>query len=256
MLGGAIGAHYGWRAAFWVLGAPGALLALAVSLLPEPRLRLNTAYAAPHAIEYASLLKNKVFLACSLTQAAATFCVGGLSAWMPTYFVRYFHFDVAKASLVFGGMTVVSGIAGTWLGGWLGDYFLPRSRQSYYIVAAASLALATPLALAGVFSADTKTALLFIFLAETCVFMHGGPMNAAIVKATAPNIRAMAFAANILIIHAFGDAVSPAIIGIISDARGLRAAVAVCALTLGAGALCAVIGAGADRATARTQRAA
>ncbi|MDD2772551.1 MAG: MFS transporter [Elusimicrobiales bacterium] len=242
MLGGTIGAHYGWRAAFWVLGAPGALLALAVSLLPEPRMRLAASYAAPRGTEYSSLLKNRVFLACSFTQAAATFCVGGLSAWMPTYFVRYFNFDVAKASLVFGGMTVVSGIAGTWLGGWLGDYFLPRSRRSYYAVAAASLALAVPCALAGVFSADKKTALFFIFLAETFVFMHGGPMNAAIVKATAPNIRAMAFAANILIIHAFGDAVSPAVIGVISDAAGLRLAVAACALALGIGAACAAFG--------------
>ncbi len=232
ILGGVLGNHFGWRAAFLILGIPGALLGAAVMLLPDPRHQRAQMDRAPALSDYTALLKNKIFLSCSFTQAAATFTVGGLSAWMPTYFVRYFGYNVAKAGMVFGGMTVTAGIIGTCLGGWLGDKLLERSRRAYFTVACASLALAAPCALATVFAKNQQFSLLFLFLAETCVFMHGGPMNAAIVNRTERNVRAMAFAVNIFIIHAFGDAVSPFIIGAISDAASLRFAVAACALML------------------------
>jgi hypothetical protein len=51
-----------------------------------------------------------------------------------------------------------------------------------------------------------------------------GPLNGVIVAVTAAPVRSMAFAANIFVIHALGDAVSPTIIGAISDAAGLKPA--------------------------------
>ena len=36
LLGGTIGAYFGWRAAFYVVGLPGLLLALALAVLPDP----------------------------------------------------------------------------------------------------------------------------------------------------------------------------------------------------------------------------
>jgi MFS family permease len=240
--GGILGNAFGWRAAFMIAGIPGILLGLATLFLPEPREQRAVADAAPSMLDYAGLLKNKVFLAASFTQAVATFAIGGLSSWMPTYFVRYFGYTVARAGMVFGGMTVIAGMAGTWLGGWLGDKILARSRRAYFTVACISLALAAPCAVLSVLVHDRQASLALLFTAEMFVFMHGGPMNAAIVNRTGRNIRSMAFAANIFIIHAFGDAISPFIIGWISDCGGLRLAVAVCALVLIPAALIAHIG--------------
>ncbi|MFA5162224.1 MAG: MFS transporter [Elusimicrobiales bacterium] len=247
ILGALIGQHFGWRAAFFALGLPGALLAFFITRLPDPRRHAAQEHSAPSLAEYLALAKNKVFLASSFTQAAATFCVGGLSAWMPSYFVRYFGFDVGRAGMTFGAITVVAGIAGTWLGGWLADVLSVRYRRAYYYVSAAGLAMAAPLALAAASCSGPRAALTLFFAAEVCVFMHGGPMNAAIVKCTARNVRAMAFAASIFIIHAFGDAVSPFIIGKISDEAGLRLAVMLCSLTLLPAAAIAVAGGRADR---------
>jgi hypothetical protein len=65
--------------------------------------------------------------------------------------------------------------------------------------------------------------------------MHSGPYHAAIVEVTPLRIRSMAFAVAIFILHAFGDAVSPTIIGMISDASGLAVAIFLAMLFLALG---------------------
>ena len=47
-----------------------------------------------------------------------------------------------------------------------------------------------------------------------------GPSNTILANVTHPAIRASAFAFNILIIHAFGDVLSPLVIGALADAHG------------------------------------
>ena len=47
------------------------------------------------------------------------------------------------------------------------------------------------------------------------LFFNTGPSNTILANVTAPSIRATAFALNIFIIHALGDAVSPPVLGAI-----------------------------------------
>ena len=75
-------------------------------------------------------------------------------------------------------------------------------------------------------------AIAMIFLAEFFVFMHSGPYHAAIINIIPVKMRSMAFAVCIFIIHAFGDAVSPTLIGYVSDLHGLRIAVFMCIVFL------------------------
>jgi MFS family permease len=86
-----------------------------------------------------------------------------------------------------------------------------------------------------------------MFLAEFFLFLNTGPLNTVIVNVTRPAIRAMAFAVNIFFIHALGDAISPTILGRLSDIWGLRAAllatpVAILAAALFAFLCCRTIG--------------
>lgn len=231
MLGGHLGQSYGWRTAFLAVGLPGALLGAAVFFLKEPR-RLCGAGQSATAGQYLTLFRNRAYILTSLAQAAATFSLGGLAAWMPTYFVRRFGFGVGRAGLVFGGITVLAGIAGTLAGGWTADRLLKRTDKAYFAVSCAGFILSVPFAIACVLAGNVRLAAGFLFLAEFFVFSHSGPLNAAIVKVTPAGIRSMAFALNIFIIHALGDAVSPAVIGIISDRMGLGSAVFFCALAL------------------------
>ena len=82
--------------------------------------------------------------------------------------------------------------------------------------------------------------------------MYNGPVNTLLVNSTAPGLRARAFALSIFAIHAFGDVVSPPIIGAVSEATGsLRFAVALVLIALVVGAI--IWGVGAARLARRTE---
>jgi sugar phosphate permease len=153
-----------------------------------------------------------------------TFAVGGLAAWVPTYLVRVRGMGLAEANLVFGLLTLVSGLGGTMAGGWLGDRLLPRVPTAYLLVSGVGLALSVPCAAAVILLEDRTWALIAIFLAEVFIFLNTGPLNAIIANVSRSEVRATAYAVNIFVIHALGDAVSPTIVGMVSDRVGLSAA--------------------------------
>jgi hypothetical protein len=68
----------------------------------------------------------------------------------------------------------------------------------------------------GVVYVDFPSAWIFVFLAVFCLFFNTGPTNTILANVTHPSVRARAFALNILIIHLFGDAISPGILSLVS----------------------------------------
>ncbi|MFB3816576.1 MAG: spinster family MFS transporter, partial [Candidatus Methylomirabilales bacterium] len=223
VLGGAFERALGWRAAFLLVGAPGLLLAWLVARLPDVP-RGGGAAPRPGRAAYRALLRTPSYWLNCLGMTAMTFAIGGLAAWVPTYLVRVRGMDLAGANLTFGLLTLVSGIGGTLAGGWLGDLLQRRVASAYFLVSGVGLALSVPFA-AAVILLDSRTAVLAgIFLAEVCIFLNTGPLNAIIAAVSPPEVRATAYALNIFIIHALGDAVSPTIVGMVSDRVGLGAA--------------------------------
>jgi len=59
-----------------------------------------------------------------------------------------------------------------------------------------------------------------VFVAQVCLWSYTGPINALTVNSVPANMRVRAFAFQIFFTHAFGDAISPTIVGAISDATG------------------------------------
>src|SRR5262249_52650607 len=100
MLGGAIEARFGWRASFFVAGAPGALLAFTLLFLRDPprgamdRLSSEDAEArARRATDapLAALRERPSFIYNVASQTIYTFVTGGLATWMPAYFQSERH---------------------------------------------------------------------------------------------------------------------------------------------------------------------
>jgi MFS transporter, Spinster family, sphingosine-1-phosphate transporter len=123
-----------------------------------------------------------------------------------------------------GGIVVVSGLVATLLGGVLGDYLRNRGvRGAYFHVAGWGMMVAFPFFL-GMLFVPFPLAWAFLFVAVFFLFFNTGPMNTVLANVTRSEIRASAFAINILVIHALGDAISPLIIGFVSDLSSLHAA--------------------------------
>jgi len=258
LLGGVLGQRYGWHAAFLLVGVPGLLLAIPIALLrAPPRGGDNTAPRAPEgkvSTGYAALFRNRSFVCNTLAMAAMTFAIGGLAQWLPSFLNRAHSLDVAKANTLFGATTVFAGILGTLAGGWIGDRWQKRSGKGYLLVSGWGFLIGAPFAAWAILAPGLTSCITAIFIAEFFLFLNTGPLNTVIINVTNPAVRAMAFAVNIFFIHALGDAVSPSILGWLSDQWSLRGALLITPLVmLLAGLFCFICGRFIVRDTAQAE---
>ena len=166
------------------------------------------------------IFKNPAFLTSTFGLAAITFALGGISAWVPTFLHRVNGLSVANASLVVGAITVIDGIGGTIVGGWIAHRWQRTNHRALYLISFWSAVLTLPFGVL-VFFGPRVTTIPALFAAEFFIFLNNGPINAAIVNSVQGAVRATAISINLFCIHAFGDASSPTIIGAISDRSNL-----------------------------------
>jgi len=229
VLGGLAEQHFGWRAAFWIAGAPGLLLAVLVWLVRDvPRGQQDAPEAPPadgHARTamgaYRDLYRNRQYLLTCLGYGAYTFALGGLGVWTPAFLERVRGLPRHEATVTFGSIVLITGFAGTFIGGWLGDYALRWTKEAYLWVCGISALIAAPLALVAFTHPDRRVYLPMMVLAEIFIFASTGPVNSAIVNLVSPGERASAVALSIFIMHAVGDVPSPPLIGYLSDVTSL-----------------------------------
>lgn len=220
-LGGAVAGSFGWRWAFFIVVPPGVALGIASLFMPDPpRGAADAAPAAPHAAKLADywlLLRTPSYVLNTAGMTALTFAIGGVSFWMPDYIHTFKQQpDLGQVTLIFGAITAVTGISATLLGGIVGDRLTKRYPGAYFLASGAALLLAFPFFLLTLW-APFPLAWIFIFATEFCLFFNTGPANAIIANVTHPSVRSTAFALNILMIHLLGDAISPPLIGWLSD---------------------------------------
>jgi predicted MFS family arabinose efflux permease len=239
LLGGAVGARWGWRAPFLVGAVPGVALGLLLLLVPEPQRGAQDHLAVT--VErgtFWGLWRNPAFWTGTLGMAMMTFAIGGMQVWMPTFLTRMRGVPLAEANLRFGLMTLAAGISATMLGGWLGDRMEARKRGGHCLISAIGMTLALPSVLLAVFHTG---AWMYpaIFMGEFFLLLNTAPLNAAILNSVSAPIRSTAFAVNIFTIHLLGDAFSPSLMGYISDRSNMQMAfvAASAAIALSAGVL-------------------
>jgi MFS family permease len=247
IVGGLMSHHFSWRAAFFVAGAPGLLLAALVLRLKDPprgsQDGSEEGEAPPRANDkaggvianggpargaiavYLELLRRVPYLLVVLGYAAYTFALGGLAVWMPNFLERVHNIPAVQATTSFGGIVVVTGFLGTFAGGWLGDYWLKSSRQAYLWMSGWITLVAAPLTFVALTAASPSVYYPAIIVAELLLFMSTGPINSAIANLVAPTERASAFALSMFVIHLLGDVPSPTLIGWLSDHSSLGKAV-------------------------------
>jgi len=208
ILGGTLGQAYGWKVPFYVAAAPGLLVVLLVWIfLREPARGASEPLAIrPDRATLAGLTHNAAYWTATLGMAMMVFTLGG-------------------------AITVVDGILGTWLGGWLAQRWLRRNKAALYLISAWSMLLAAPFAVL-VFYGPRATMVPCLAVAEFFLFLNTGPLNATIVNAVDAPIRSTAIAIELFTIHALGDAPSPRIIGWVSDHSSLREGLAITLITL------------------------
>ena len=222
LAGGQMGSIWGWRAPFFVCAIPGLIIAVLYGFWgyePE-RGASDSMEQTINTTTFLGLFRNQAYLSATFGLATLTFAMGGISAWVPTFLHRAAGLTVAKASLVVGAITVIDGILGTLVGGWVAQRWLRTDHRALYLLSFWSVALALPFGIL-LFFGPPSWAIPSLFAAEFFLFLNTGPLNAAIVNSVSAPVRATAIGLNFFTIHCFGDTFSPQIIGAISDRSNL-----------------------------------
>jgi MFS family permease len=241
-----------WHWAFYLVLPPGLVLAGACFWMAEPpRGQADPGGQTARSARFEDLLilaRTPSYVLNTLGMTAMTFALGGLAYWMPEYIVDTkvaadgTQMDLGDVNFYFGAIIVVSGLGATLLGGILGDRLRLRFPGSYFLVSGTSMIIGFPM-ICLVLIAPYPWFWIFIFVACFCLFFNTGPTNTILANVTHPSMRATAFAFNIFVLHALGDATSPAVIGLISSVSSLEMGFVVVSLMVLVGGVLWLLGA-------------
>jgi len=229
LLGGLIEPALGWRAAFYVVGLPGIIMALLALTVQDPPRGASeesgSSIQEPLSVTLRGFSRNLAYIGTVLGYAAYTFALSGLAFWMPEYFEKVRGVTLSSANLIVGSVTVAAGLGGTAVGGYLGDFISSRMKHGQlWVSGMSSVAAILPAWFALTVSSDPAY-IVWLFAAEFLLFLSTGPVNVVIVNVVPVGARAMAVAVSIFVIHLLGDAISPPIIGLLADISSLSRAV-------------------------------
>jgi MFS transporter, Spinster family, sphingosine-1-phosphate transporter len=225
VIGGLIGAHMGWRWAFYLVTPPGILLGLLCFWQRDPRVAADhLAQKSPRRSvrDYLNLFRTRSYLINCIAQTLMTFVTGGLGFWVPAY-LRYRDQSPAVGMTIFGLITVVAGLVSTLLGGVIADKLRSRIPGSYFWVSGIGMLIACPIFIVALYT-PFPAAWIPMFFAIFFLFLNTGPSNTALANVSLPAVRATAFAANIFVIHAFGDVQAFWLLGYIAGHTNMHVA--------------------------------
>lgn len=240
LLGGLIAAHWGWQAAFGVVGVPGLVLALlylrvrdyrTVALTPRPDQPTRSAGSVVQAI-LQTLTRSRTMLWVCIGGSAQLIVVSAIWAWVPSYLNRIHGVAPDKAAVGAAGV-VLCGAVGAVVWGMVVDR-AGRRRPRAKLQAMALLCLVSMVVLGTAFGApglgwlqDPRQQLLAIGLGAMLMSCTVGPVVAVVIDVVHPGVRATGAAVLALFQNLFGLAAGPFIAGILSDAWSLPVALTV-----------------------------
>ncbi len=216
-IGGVLSQTLGWRYAFFLVGLPGFVMALLID-----RLRVPAAASPPRRMRVTSLLRIAPFLGILAGGMFVVFSSAAFATWGVVFAHRYHGMSVEQASLWLGTLVMAGSLCGVTLGGYAADRLQEHLKGGRALVIAVTLLAGTPLLYGAVVSTSRAVFLACLFGATFMLTCYHGPATAVIHDQTPHHAHAFAFAVYLFVIHLFGDAIAPALVGRVSDVFNLR----------------------------------
>jgi MFS family permease len=236
IVGGVVGSRYGWRVAFLLVGVPSLLLALLAWRLGDPPRGGHDLLAADHPLSVeisaprslgagvADLLRTPTFVMVCAVGMLVAFAIGAFNHWLPLYLERVKRFSTAEASFWVGALSASAGLCGVVAGGVIGDALARRTPAGHLLTIAAGFILSAPFGVVLILNPNRHVFLPALFFAVLFLVLYIGSVNAVIHNVVHPSLRATAVAIFVFVVNLGGAALSPYIVGLISDRRSLQGA--------------------------------
>lgn len=231
VIGGAVGARYGWQAGFWVVGLPGLALAMLFFFLrDESTLGPSDSARAeerrpPFLAGVREMFRSRSILAAYAATGILVFVAGTMMAWLPTFFHRVYGLAPAAASVRAAFVILAAGLGSALCGFWV-DRLSRRTRRALFL-GPAGIAVGVAVLLGIAFQLPPGP-LQYGFILVGAIGLAGtqGPMAAVIASLVHPGLRATALATLAVVQNVVGLAAGGVVTGMLSDRLGIARALA------------------------------
>jgi MFS family permease len=228
VFGGIIASLINWRYAFFIVGLAGIVLApifrLTIKEPPRGRFDRERAEVDPPGLkEILGTLSHKPsFWLMSLGASCSSMMGYGVFFWLPSFFVRSYGLTLLNASLFYGAVLLVGGLAGIWAGGWLGDRFGHGDKSQYARIPAFAFLTTIPFYILAILSPTLTISFLVLLVPTALGLVWLGPVISAIQHVVRPDMRATASAIFLFINNLIGIGLGTYAIGALSDSLVAR----------------------------------
>lgn len=234
MWGGAsLEAAIGWRHTFFVLGAPGILLAALVWFtLPRRSAAMHAAASTPLSSVLSHCWKIPSLRLIMVGAGLMNIFSYALSVWMPSYFIRSHGLTLAEAGFWNGILASSGGLIGSLAAGLLSDRIARRNPRLQLLLPAIGFLAAFAMFVAQLLwpagwtgqmnGATIPLVALFSLPASFFMGFWMPPAFSAVQTLAPPHMRAQAAAMLIVILFLFGGVIGPLASGYLSDGLARR----------------------------------
>jgi MFS family permease len=229
-LGSAAGAQiahqYGWRTAFFAVGAPGVALALLVLILiREPKrgrfdvLAEGEVHAAVFSLwsSIAAFFTNRTLVITAVSSGLSAFVGYAILNNGPAYLISNKAMSLPQIALYYSAMSGVAGGLGTLASGWLADVLGRRNRAAYALVPATAFVISLPFFLAFLYAPAWPLALACLAIPHLMNNMYLAPAITVVQNASAPAQRGAAGAILLFVLNLIGLGGGPVYVGLVAD---------------------------------------
>jgi MFS family permease len=224
LFGGLIAAYIDWRMAFIAVGLAGVLLAPLFKLVVKdpPRGGFDVVPSdAGKPPAFGAVLKTVLpkpsFWLLAFGAACSSVCGYGVAFWLPSFFIRSLHLTLVETSIYYGAIAFFGGVAGIWLGGWLGDRFGGKSKGAYALAPAICFLIALPCFFAAMNAKALPVAFVLFLIPTGLNLAWLGPVVTAVQHLAPAAMRSTTSALFLLINNLLGIAVGYWFFGFVSD---------------------------------------
>lgn len=226
-LGGKLALAYGWRTAFFVVGAPGIILAVLMLLLVrEPKrggldVVLDGSDAHPPApplfAAIAGFFRNRTLVLTAVSSAMSAFVGYAGLVWNPQFLEGVKGMAAADVATWYALALGATGIVGTIVSGWLADKLGKKDRRWFAWIPAIAFTLSIPFWFGILWAPTWQIAMLFLLGPMLMNQAYLAPALTVAQNAVAPAERTMTGAILLFVLNLVGLGVGPVYVGWIAD---------------------------------------
>lgn len=241
-VGGYVAQRWGWRHAFGLVALPGAIVAILFFFVKDYKTVELVKTGDPSATGQSRVRMSKMdifqaflhvpsLILTNLGFVGCIFANNAIITWLPTYFNRVEGIPISQAGMK-TGLVMLLAIVGLPLGGWLADLWFKKRVNSRLLLPAITTALSAMVMFVAFSLLQGQARFMTLLLMGVLSSMFPPAAITVTQEVIHPGLRAISYSICVVFQNLLGASMAPIVIGAISDAYGLKAAMTILPLFL------------------------